>query len=842
MVKVIKEKRIYFYTCLCVLISFLVVLFLLGIYPFGNKSLLIWDLNIQYVEFFSYFRKVLMGEASIAYSFSKSLGGSMVATYGYYLSSPLNLLVIFFKQEDMQLFILLITIIKVVLCGLSSACFFKIRFKNQISDTVVMLISCGYALSQYTLSQMSNIMWLDGVYLLPIVLLGVWKYVEEKKKIPLVLIIACSIIFNWYTGYMNCLFIPFYYLFEELKHIKYDSIFNQIREFLKFCFWEAVGVGVSSFFFIPVVCGLKNGKGSFSFDIFNFQTNGSLFDIIRGFVLGSDANSKNISLFFGSFFLIEVIAFFFNDKISKYEKKLSGALLSFLIFGLFFKPLENIWNGFRYVYSYFYRFSYIIIFYLLYLVAVNIINKEGFKKTAYKIIILSFIGILLILDEVKAFNPKKLWVEIMILFGILILKTIRESKMISRIISVLVLGELILNGFLICKPNYVREQNTYINYTNEQNKIVNQIREIEGENNQEFYRVEQTKNRGNSSNKLNAYYDEALAYGYNGIAQYSSAFDACPMDFIAKLGYSDVHDITLYNEPILSSDSLLRVKYLLADAEYPGWINVGMNEEYNGKQIYENPYAFPLAIQRQEVNSNLEPNKNPFLYQNEVFSELMGYDVEIFKRLESSCESYEKKLQINIGKVDTDGIIYGYGRFKNNGLKVYIDGSYRCDYEDWLSYLVFNVGTTEINHVVEFENAEESIDNEIEFYYLDMDLFKQIQNEMKKNEAKVICWEDGYVEISCQPSNNKSLLLTVPFDKGWRAYCGEKEIEVKKAVDGLIQVPIESTEENIVLKYEVPGEKIGIIISVLSVIILILGNIKRCKTNEKTNIHSSALL
>ena len=66
-----------------------------GLYPFGSKSNMLWDQDIQYVDYFAYYRNVLLGKADIGYSFTKSLGGSLVALFGYYLGCPLNLLVVF---------------------------------------------------------------------------------------------------------------------------------------------------------------------------------------------------------------------------------------------------------------------------------------------------------------------------------------------------------------------------------------------------------------------------------------------------------------------------------------------------------------------------------------------------------------------------------------------------------------------------------------------------------------------------------------------------------------------------------------------------------------------------
>ena len=94
-----------------------------NLYPFGEKTWLLWDQDVQYADYFQYLKNVLTGEAHIGYSFSKSLGGSLVGVFAYYLVSPLNLLVVFFQDTQIPLFIYIITAIKVGLCGVTAAFF-----------------------------------------------------------------------------------------------------------------------------------------------------------------------------------------------------------------------------------------------------------------------------------------------------------------------------------------------------------------------------------------------------------------------------------------------------------------------------------------------------------------------------------------------------------------------------------------------------------------------------------------------------------------------------------------------------------------------------------------------
>ena len=58
----------------------------MGIHPFGEESVLVLDLNGQYVSFFEALRNFLKGDASLLYSFSRSLGGEYMGIYTHIIS------------------------------------------------------------------------------------------------------------------------------------------------------------------------------------------------------------------------------------------------------------------------------------------------------------------------------------------------------------------------------------------------------------------------------------------------------------------------------------------------------------------------------------------------------------------------------------------------------------------------------------------------------------------------------------------------------------------------------------------------------------------------------------
>lgn len=152
-----------------------------GYAPFGSKSLATMDAKIQYLDFFCFLKDIFNGENSIIYSFSKSLGGSYFAVFSYYLASPFNFLVIFFEKENFIILFHLLVALKLIMSGVTFTVFLYYRFNNKIGMGFSTLLSLGFALAQYNIAQSSNIMWLDGVYLLPLILLGVYKLVKKKK-------------------------------------------------------------------------------------------------------------------------------------------------------------------------------------------------------------------------------------------------------------------------------------------------------------------------------------------------------------------------------------------------------------------------------------------------------------------------------------------------------------------------------------------------------------------------------------------------------------------------------------------------------------------------------------
>ena len=263
------KKRIFLnctFSCILTFIILILVLAVARISPFGNNSIAIYDAEVQYLDFFGYLSNILHGKDSILFSNNLTLGDSGIGVFCYYLSSPINIIIALFSKENYIAFFTTIYIIKILMCSITFSYFLQKRFEGKIQNILVILLSLCYSLIQYNTAQALNIMWLDGVYMLPLMMLGVYYLVNNKKITLLSVSTGLSILFNWYTGGINCIFSVLYFLTEfSLYIIEKDKnektkIKEIIKEFIKIFFLYIIsmiiGVMLSAVLFLPNIFSL----------------------------------------------------------------------------------------------------------------------------------------------------------------------------------------------------------------------------------------------------------------------------------------------------------------------------------------------------------------------------------------------------------------------------------------------------------------------------------------------------------------------------------------------------------------------------------------------------------
>ena len=834
--------------CFIIVLIMLMALLLIKEYaPFGNNSFAWMDGNIQYMDFFTYLKDVLDGKNSIAYTLSNMLGGSSVGVLGYYLSSPLNLILIFFDKASIPTFFNILVLLKLSIAGFTFSYYLQKRFENKIKPLYVIILSISYALMQYTIAQASNIMWLDGVYMLPLILLGVYKLVNNKSLKLLSVTVGLSIIFNWYTGGINCLFSIFWFIVEELlynvennKDIK-ERIKELLKDGLKYVVAMMIGVMISAILFLPNILILRQGRGnSFDWESLKNQFNGNIISVIQNYSLGAVSTQNALSIFCGTIPLIGCIQFFISKLHKLKNKIILGITLLIAILFCYWQPFCFIFSLLKMPLSYFFRYSYIVIFTFIFIAAnyYKNIDKESNKKIMLSACIFSFL--LLLINYVKpVYADGQIYYTIffvIVISAIITLyakykKRIKIKRGISVLLLFVVMVEMMYNAkFLMNKYNYA-ESDKFSSYQKEQQSQINELKEYD----KSEYRISQTTTRNMSENNLTLNYNEALAFNYISSVSYTSTPNNNQLKFLSNLGYkTEGENTSIINTSIIGADALLGVKYMLSPYDIKGLERVESIKDVNGKYVYRNPYALDMSFVSKYSSFEEIPYTNSFDYQNKLYSNLIGKNVEIYKKVDfEKIESDDaKSVKYDIKIPNGNYVLYGnlpWGEIANEIINVNnkYETAYACSMSPSVFYIPYegNTAFIEVNSETQISIFDE------QFYILDLDVLEEVTKEINKNKTTEFNIENNEITCKVQGNKDENLILLVAYSDGMKVLRNNEQVEVNQIENCFLTIPLEKGENNIEIKYHIPGVKAGTIISLLGIIglmtCIILEKIKR---------------
>ena len=831
-----------------------------GYAPFGNNTLAWRDADIQYLDFYAYYKDVLEGHNNLSYSFSKTLGGTNVAVFSYYLASPFCLLVLLFDKADLQSFFDIVVVLKLTLSAMTCCYYLLKRFETVIRRKyqwiLIVLLSMGYGLSQYNIAQSSNIMWLDGVYMLPLMLLEIYRIVKRHDKgWRLSVIVAYSIIVNWYTAGINCVFSLAWLLLELL--LCYDSWTGfgkrwkeSIQGIGRYLISMVTGVMLSAVFFLPTVGALRNSnRGSLNFNrlFMNFLL-GKIPSFIQNFAYGSVSTSESVALFCGNIALIGCISVFVVYRKNRYRTAIMAGVGIFGMLMFYWNPLHLVFSLLKDATSYWFRYSYLAIFIMIFLAGVYYFYSDKCHDEAFMIPVksASLFGVVLFLfdyfnpsqDFQKTFKTAFVCLIMGIVLSILLYLEKAERQAIGRVGIGLCLCMLVglsfyemrYNASLLMKIYHEEHVDTYKQYRLEEEQQIAAIVEYDSD----VYRITQTSTRNMGANGLTAYYNEALGYNYWSISGYTSSPDDIQRGFLDRLGYRECgENLCVVNTSILGADSLMGVKYVMSGYPIEGLKEIEELEQYNGKKVYENPYSLPITLTYSSA-WKVPDESNPFVYQNDIYSQLVGEEVELYVPLQYDIQQTgdvkrEQSLVYRIMAPDGNYAVYGNLPWNSEMDAVLnVNNKYETSYSCWLSPSVFYipVQSTDQNVLISVSSST-SYDMDVEsaqFYALDVERLAEVTQELKDNN-KVVDYQisNGYARINASAKGTgQSLYVTIPYDKGWTVKRNGEKISTELIGNCMYSIPLVDGDNEIIMEYQVPYLKLGILISVIGVILLII--------------------
>ena len=207
------KKKIYLYNLLAIFTAaaaFVIFCMAIRLSPFGDKTFLYDDMKRQYVDFYAFYRSILGGKNDLVYSFQKGIGEPVTGLFFYYLTSPLLFLLPLVGNTELPVAVTALIGIKICLVAGSANHFLQKRISGSIL-TVPFAVS--FAFSSWIAQNMTNVMWLDVVIMLPLLSLAALEYEESGRgALRCILLTALTFYLNYYQAWIVLLFVLIWFV------------------------------------------------------------------------------------------------------------------------------------------------------------------------------------------------------------------------------------------------------------------------------------------------------------------------------------------------------------------------------------------------------------------------------------------------------------------------------------------------------------------------------------------------------------------------------------------------------------------------------------------------------
>ncbi|MBR6708285.1 MAG: YfhO family protein [Clostridia bacterium] len=849
----------YMYLMLAFFIPFVIMYLIylaMEIHPFGDGSVLVLDLNGQYVYFFEALRNFIYGDTSLLYSFSRSLGGEFMGIYAYYIASPFSYLVALFPQEKILEALLCIFLLKTGCCGFSFG-YYLHRTSKQINKSAIIIFSILYALSGYAVVQQHNTMWIDALIWLPMITLGIEQLIKFGKFKLFVFSVAICVLSNFYIGYMCCIYVAAYFFYYYFAHNE-DNRNNPCRErnhfaksFGRIAGYSALAVGISMVIVSTAYYALSFGKNTFSNPKFSLGQQFDFLDFITKFFPGSYDTVRPEGLPFvycGLLTVILVPLFFMSRRYTAREKILAGVFIAFFIISFNATTLDLVWHGFQRPNWLNYRYSFMLCFFLLVLAYRAYLDiRDVAPRTVVGIC--AFLGLLVViiqkLDYENMPDFESIWFSLFCLMLYLAVLCIsirteyRENT--ALILTILVCMEVFCAGLThviaLDKDVVYSKYSSYVDYMTKIRPIVETVQE----NDTSFYRMEKTDHRRTNDN---------MALNIRGLSNSTSTLNAETIKFLQRMGYSSKSHWTKYLGGTPVNDSLLGLKYIISNKDLTNYYTAAYTAgDYTA---YFNRHALSLAY---AVNGSinmldLEAYINPFDRLNDMVGSMLGEEnLSLFvpiPKTEAGNENcsitfiagHTKYLPTIEGRDAT--LFYSFVAPTEDDIYFYLPSEYPREVGlkvNGVSHdTFFGNETSRIVSLGRFKEGETVtlsitlrsddlyiLNQGTCFYYLDQTVLDSAFTDLAAGNFILDAeYEETHFTGTITTTADKPTVLTsLPYDEGWQVLLDGEPVEIYKTLDALVAFDTTPGTHTLELRYAPKAFTLGITCTIASTLIYI---------------------
>ncbi len=850
------------------------------VFPFGKNSVLVLDLNGQYVGFYEALRAFVYGDGSLLYSFSRSLGGEMMGIYAYYLASPLSYLVALFPAENITEALLFIFILKAGLSGLTFGIY--LHKKQFLPPCETVMFSLMYALCSFAIVMQHNSMWMDNLILLPILTLGIEGVIQYRRYRLFVASLALCLLSNFYIGFMTCIYVLlyfFYYFYAfagSAQHNPQKENQHYLRALLRMALYALLAIGIAAIILLTVAYSLSFGKADFTdpnylpylqFDPFSFFAK-----LLPG-VYDTVEPQGLPFVFTGTLTLLLVPLYFLNRRFARRERAVTGIFLSVFYVCMSVSSLDMLWHGGQAPNWLNYRYSFFLCFILLVTAARAYARLSDLRtRTVFSVtvVLLALLAPTAVIAGNMLSLPVILVSAALILVFTAILYFLQRSgrrlrQYLSLLLFCLVVAEMFYNGNAMLAGLHddvgATSRDDYRTHQEMAGTSVDWVKAQDSD----FYRMELLYHRVTN---------DTMELGFRGLTNSTSTLNAKTIQFLYRMGLLSTSHWSEYYGSTMVLDSLLGIRYVLTPLTQPALSPAyTLHHQTAYHAVYRNPYALSLAFAAAGTVRDYEMGglRSPLLRQNEILSSLLGQEGVTCYIAQEATVSYENVLPegaehagqeywvlysnayleneeaIANGTISPDdvtdpdasvtftttltdsGQLYFYIPSDDRGeVTMYVDGArYGTlfgDQNDFVKGLGYVDAGTEISVTLKMTDCSYFAypTNTAFFYVEDDETARAALSQLATGNMTIEQFtEDSFIGQITTTEARPTVQTTIPYDAGWRVTVDGVAVPTYETLDALLAFDTTPGTHTIEMVYRPTCYIVGSCISIVSVLLFL---------------------
>lgn len=757
------KKRNYFNLYF---LTFFITLALFFI-PFGIQWLINYEecqnlITSLFSQGFSYhdsFKELLLSE-QLTTLFTQgqiNLGENFESMFIQYFGNFTNLFSLLVEQKHLPLFFFLLTGTKVSLASITFLYF--LRFFELKKTPLQITFSVLYGLSGYGLLYLINPLWLDSLVLLPLLILGVHRYVyvhTKKLFITTFLIAVLNNPTNLSVLWVTC---SLYFLLQTCL-IQSSKLKTETLNYLKLFIWT---FGFSAFILLPLV--LTNP--SFLIGI-SHSTEWLSFNWLSTLLLGSNETNLFPTLtqsFLTLGTLMGCFLFFSQNHRSKTEKSYYAFFLIVLIGLSSFQPLSTSHLTTNHLIT-FNPYLLSVIFFMFWFSyrAFYHLNETSTQKQTTKVTSWFALGLTIILLAVNIqlsvfkLANSLLGITINIILCLSYLFVFNSQKRITLSLIILLLTEILSSQIIRLEQgtNWLKENKVY--YQNTQHSETSVITtSLES-----WFRQEKKLTHFTSSPITTLL---TSASSENLRSSLSTYFIANPFTNHLNPSNQYFENQNLYIKTLFNLSNHPKDKiFVPIDYEIYSSQNLSIYSDNEIIELLNSEEAGTLHLRLYP-----KENKELYLYLGQTASFI--------------------SVQINNNPILSKDLIH-----------------YTIPEDSDVVDLIFTFNLNNNDKTVSLPK----------FQVLNSNLFETLATYLEESPFHSLTFEPNQIEGTFTTKESRYLLINIPYHPNWHAYTDSKEVPIYQLENECMIIPIEEEAENFTLSYHPRYLQIGMGISLIT--------------------------